>query len=239
MHLSKRACAPVYFGPEIIRDSALKKLKALKDLKSSGQWVDDSTIFLNRDGSFSHRVIEERSFRVCTQKVSLFMARLISASGSEAATEEQRLRNARRRLLVSLLAHAWLWGRPKVLDNRGNPVAFEDRRVLAPQDILNFLDRVRAGTASFTHEEVCGFLVDDAQEVALHEDMSKWNLRGVIACLRWDKAHNLRDGGPWCSCRLERKGLPPPYDEVCPTKISLWRSTEGKTLGCEVEMPKA
>jgi hypothetical protein len=210
MHPSRRLCAPVYFGPQTIRDSALKKLNALE---ISQQWVDDSTIFLNEDGSFSHKVIKEGSFKVHTQKVSLFMANLFSLS--KTSKEEQRLYNARRRLLVSLLAHAWLWGRPRVLDNRGNPVAFEERRVLAPQDILDFLGKVRARKASCTYKEIHDFLVH-MQEVALHEDTSKWNITGVIACLRWDKSHNLHNGGPWCSCRLEKKGLPPPYHEVCP-----------------------
>ncbi|EWG46568.1 hypothetical protein FVEG_15992 [Fusarium verticillioides 7600] len=210
---NRRLCAPVYFGPETIRDSALKWLKALQNIKSSQQWVDDSTIFLNEDGSFSHKVIKEGSFKVHAQKVSLFLTNLFSPS--KASKEEQRLQNARRRLLVSLLAHAWLWGRPRVLDDRGNPVAFKEREVLAPEDILDFLGKARARKASYTHKDIHDFL-SHIKVVALHEDMSKWNITGVIACLRWDQSHNLHNGGPWCSCRLEKKGRPPPYDEVCP-----------------------
>ncbi|KAI3561733.1 hypothetical protein IWW34DRAFT_825353 [Fusarium oxysporum f. sp. albedinis] len=222
MHSRKRLCAPIYFEPQTIKDSALKKLDALQSLERSQEWVDDSTIFLNEDGSFSHEVIEEGSFNARTQKVSLFMAKLFSSPRSEDSKEELRLRRARRRLLVSLLAHAWLWGRPRVLDNSGNPVPFDGRTVLDPQAILNFLAAVRARKASCTYEEIRKFLEVDVQEVALREDTSKWNITGVIACLRWDKSHNLRDGGPWCSCRLEKKDLPPPYHEACRTKPSVW-----------------
>ncbi|EXL63985.1 hypothetical protein FOPG_19745 [Fusarium oxysporum f. sp. conglutinans race 2 54008] len=63
MHSNKRACAPIYFEPQTIKDSALIKLDALQSLKQSQEWVDDSTIFLNEDGSFSHEVIEEGSFK--------------------------------------------------------------------------------------------------------------------------------------------------------------------------------
>ncbi|KAI8397186.1 hypothetical protein FOFC_20458 [Fusarium oxysporum] len=222
MHSNKRACAPIYFEPQTIKDSALIKLDALQSLKQSQEWVDDSTIFLNEDGSFSHEVIEEGSFKARTQKVFLFMAKLFSSPGSEDSKEELRLRRARRRLLVSLLAHAWLWGRPKVLDNRGNPVAFDERKVLAPQDILNFFRKVRARKRSYSYDDIRYFLEHDLKEVDLHKDTSKWHIMGVVACLRWDKSHNLHDGGPWCSCRLETKGHPPPYHEACPTKPSVW-----------------
>jgi hypothetical protein len=179
------------------------------------------------------------------------MANLVCSPGDKVSPEEQRLHLGRRQLVVSLLAYAWLWGRPKVLDNRGNPVAFEKRRVLAPQAILDFLDKVRAGKASCTDEEIRNFLLK-VPEVHLHEDTSKWNVTGLIACLRWDKSHDLHDGGPWCSCRLERDLFPPPYGEVFPTKspnfgvagqLRHWlfcgNSKEEKRAGCEVEMPKA
>ncbi|KAH7207440.1 hypothetical protein DER44DRAFT_663384 [Fusarium oxysporum] len=225
MHPSKRLCAPIYFEPQTMRDSALKKLDALENLKLSQQWVDNS-IYLNEDGTFSHQVLEERSVQVYTQKASLLIAKLFSSLGSKDLKEaprlqEQRLRNARRQLLVSLLAHAWLWGRPKVLDNKGNSVAYKERRVLAPQDILNFFAEVRAHKASYTYKEIQHFLDKRIQEVALHKDTSKWNVTGVVACLRWDKSHNLHNGGPWCSCRLEKKP-PPPYQEVPLNNGSAW-----------------
>jgi hypothetical protein len=224
MHPSKRLCAPIYFEPQIIKDSALKKLKAIENLKLTQQWINNS-IYLNEDGTFSHQVLEERSVQVYTQKASLRIATLFSLLGSKDSKEaprlQQRLHSARRQLLVSLLAHAWLWGRPKVLDNKGNLVPFEKRRVLAPQDILNFFMKVRSHEASYTYKEVWEFLDKGIQEVALYKDTSKWNATGVIACLRWDKSHNLHNGGPWCSCRLERK-LPPPYQEVSLTNGSVW-----------------
>ncbi|KAH7201253.1 hypothetical protein DER44DRAFT_869787 [Fusarium oxysporum] len=239
MHLRKRLCAPIYFGPGIIKDSAKMKLNALENLKLSQEWVDNST-FLNEDGSFSHQVLNERSVQVYTQKASLLITTLFSSLGSKDSNEaprlqEQRLRSARRQLLVSILAHAWLWGRPKVLDNKGNLVPYEKRRVLAPQDILNFFIKVRAHEASYTYKETWEFLDKGIQEVALPEDTSKWNAIGVIACLRWDKSHNLHSGGPWCSCRLEKK-LPPPYQEV-PLNNSLAWSVDKKLPPLYQEVP--
>ncbi|KAI3571405.1 hypothetical protein IWW34DRAFT_675423, partial [Fusarium oxysporum f. sp. albedinis] len=225
MHPRKRLCAPIYFEPEIIKDSAITKLDALENLKLSQEWVN-SSIFLNEDGSFSHQVLNKRSIQVYTQKASLLITTLFYSLGSKDSEEaprlqEQWLRSARRQLLVSLLAHAWLWGRPKVLDNKGNLVPYEKRRVLAPQDILNFFMKVRAREASYTYKEVREFLDKGIQKVFLYEDISKWNATGVIACLRWDQSHNLHNGGPWCSCRLERK-LPPPYQEVSLVNGSVW-----------------
>ncbi|EWZ78177.1 hypothetical protein FOXG_20916 [Fusarium oxysporum f. sp. lycopersici 4287] len=219
MRPNKGACAPVYFEPQIIKDSALTKLDALENNQSSLQWVDGSAIFLKEDGSFSDLLIEEGSLRVRTQQAFLSMARLFSSRGKE----EQTLHHARRRLLVSLLAHSWLWGRPKVLDTEGNPVAFKERRVLDPQNILNFLAQVRARKESCTYDKVKDLLLQ-AEDIALHKDMSKWNITGVIACLRWDKSHDIPGEGPWCSCRLKKKGPPPPYHEALQTKTSVWSS---------------
>ncbi|KAH7201151.1 hypothetical protein DER44DRAFT_812042 [Fusarium oxysporum] len=233
MHPRKRLCAPIYFEPEIIKDSAITKLDALENLKLSQEWVNNS-IFLNEDGSFSHQVLNKRSFQVYTQKASLLITTLFSSVGSKDSKEaprlhEESLRSARRQLLVSLLAHAWLWGRPKVLDNNGDLVPYEKRRVLAPQDILNFFMKVRTHKASFTYKEVREFLDKGIQKVTLYEDTSKWNATGVIACLRWDQSHNLHNGGPWCSFTLNNglawpvdKKLPPPYQEVSLVNGSVW-----------------
>jgi hypothetical protein len=249
MHPNKLSCAPIYFGPQEIRKAALIKLETLEALKLHRQWIGDSILFLNKDGSFSHKVTEEASFKARTQKASFFIANLFSSPGYKTSPKEQRLYVAQRQLLVSLLAHAWLWGRPKVLDNEGNYVAFEERQVLAPQNILDFLGRVQEG--SCTYKETQKFL-ENAPAIFLHEDTSKWNIMGVIACLRWDKSHDLHDGGPWCSCRLERDRFPPPYHEVCLNKgpnlgvvrrFRHWlihsNSKEEKRAGCESEMAKA
>jgi hypothetical protein len=226
MYPSKIYCAPIYRDYKQIRQAAqdaLEDLEAPEDSKLR-QWVDTSTIFLNKDGSFSPEMIDKRSFRgralEVSQKASLFMVNLFSSQRFKASEEEeQRLHHARRRVLVSLLAHAWLWGRPNVLDNHGNPVAFKDRRVLAPEDILKFLSNTRVHTARCGCENVQDFL-EKLQDVSLHEDTSKWNMMGVIACLRWDKSHDLYEDGPWCSCRLKKELFPPPpsYHEVCLTK---------------------
>jgi hypothetical protein len=216
MYPNKISCAPIYLGPQEVRHAALEGLEALEDSKLR-QWVDTSTIFLNKDGSFSLKVIDEGSFRARMLKASLFMVNIFSSPRLKASEEQQRLHRARRRLLVSLLAHAWLWGRPKVLDNHGNPVAFEDRRVLAPEDILEFLSDTRVHTTPCRCENIRGFL-EKVQDVSLFKDTSKWNMMGVIACLKWDKSHNLHAAGPWCSCRLEKEFYPPSYHEVYLTK---------------------
>lgn len=208
---------------------ALEDLEAPKDSKLC-QWVDASTIFLNKDGYFSFKMIDERSLRVHTLKASLFMLNLFSSPRLKASEEEQqRLHHARRKLLVSVLAHAWLWGRLKVLDNNGKPVAFENRRVLAPEKILEFLSDTRVHTMGCRCENVRDFL-KEVPPVPLREDTSKWNMMGIIACLKWDKSHNLHAPGPWCSCRLEQETpspppyleqetlSPPPYHEVYLTK---------------------
>jgi hypothetical protein len=250
MHPNKITCTPIYRQPQEIRDEALLKLMELDALERSGQWVDDASLFLKKGGSFSHRELEEGSFKVCTQKASCFMANLVSPSRQKASPEERLLMSGRG-LLLSLLAHAWLWTRPKVLDDKGDPVAFEERRVLAPQAILDFLGEVRAHKVSCTYKEIWKFLMT-VQEIPLHEDTSKWNATGVIACLRWDRSHNERNGGPWCYCRLEKDLFPPPYHEVCATnspnlgvarRFSHWlfgdNSKEEKITGCKAEMTKA
>jgi hypothetical protein len=224
MYSNKIFCAPIYRDYEHIRHAALRVLKDLEALEDSKlpQWVDASTIFLNKDGSFSPEMIDKRSFRgralEASQKASLFMVNLFSSQRFKASEEEeQRLHHARRRLLVSLLAHAWFWERRKVLDKDGNPVAFKNRKVLAPKDILQFLSDTRVHTSRCRCENVRDFL-EKLQEVSLYKDTFKLNMMGVIACLRWDKAHNLSVEGPWCSCRLEKESFPPSYHEVCLTK---------------------
>jgi hypothetical protein len=224
MYPNKTFCAPIYLEPpEMVRAAlwALEDLEAPEDSKLR-QWIDASTIFLNEDGYFSLEMIDKRSFRgralEASQKASLFLVNFFSSPKPKASEEEeQRLHHARRRLLISLLAHAWLWGRPKVLDNNGNPVAFGKRRVLAPKDILKFLSDTRTHTTNCRCENVRDF-VEKLQDVSLHEDTSKWNMMGVIACLRWDKSHDLYEEGPWCSCRFEKESFPPSYHEVCLTK---------------------
>ncbi|KAH7208448.1 uncharacterized protein BKA55DRAFT_720238 [Fusarium redolens] len=251
MHPNKISCAPIYLTPQEVKRSALIKLEALETLNLHRQWVDNSAIFLNKDGSYSHKVVDKGSLQMHIQTAYFSMASFIYSPGCKVSPEEERLQNARRHLLVSILAHAWLWGRPKVLDNQGNFVAFEKRQVIAPQDILDFFGKVRAHEANYTYEEIQKFLVN-AQEVPLHLDKSKWNLTGFIACLRWDNLHNLyHNGGPWCSCRLEKDRYPPPYYETFPTKGAyfgiarrfrhwLFRgNNERGRAGCEVGMTKA
>ncbi|WJG35856.1 uncharacterized protein FOBCDRAFT_242065 [Fusarium oxysporum Fo47] len=191
MRRSKELCAPIYFTPQEVKNSALDKLEALEALRLSRQWVDNSAIYLQKDGSFSHEVAKRGGLQTHLQTAYLSVASFISPPGYQDSPEEERLRNARRHLLVSILAYAWLWRRPKVLDHQGNLVAFEQRQK---------------------------FLFN-AQEVPLHLDKSKWNITGFFACLRWDNLHNLRRvGGPWCSCRMEKDCYPPPYYNTSPTK---------------------
>lgn len=209
MHPKKITCTPIYIEPQDMKNAAFEALKALRLCR---QWVDNSTLLLNKDGSFSHKAIKEGSFKVRIQKASFSLGILLSSSRYKTLPEERRLHIGGRQLLISLLAHAWLWGRPKVLDKEGNLVAFEKRQVLAPQAILDFLSK-----ATYTYQEIWKFLAE-IKTVPLHKDTSKWNLIGVIACLRWDRSHNQPHGGPWCCCRLEKYSFPPPYYEVCPTK---------------------
>ncbi|KAJ0134782.1 Uncharacterized protein HZ326_22167 [Fusarium oxysporum f. sp. albedinis] len=240
MRRSKELCAPIYLTPQEVKISALNKLEALEALSLNRQWVDNSAIFLRKDGTFSHEVAKRGGLQTLIQTAYLSKKK-----------DYEMLRNARRQLLVSILAHAWLWGRPKVLDNQGNLVAFEKRPVIAPQDILDFFDRVRAHEASYTYEEIQKFLFN-AQEVPLHLDKSKWNITGFFACLRWDNLHNLRRvGGPWCSCRMEKDCYPPPYYNNSLTKgpylglaqrLGHWLlrgNKERGRAGCQAEMTKA
>jgi hypothetical protein len=215
-------CAPIYCGPQEMRDAVIRELESLENLKPV-PWLVASTVFLNKDGSFSLKVIDERSLKIGMQKVSSFMVNLFYSPSRKVPEEQQRLHYARRRLLISLLAHAWLWRRHKVLDNQGNPVAFEDRRVLAPEDILNFLKDTQVHTGRCRCENVIGFL-EKVQEVPLLEDTSKWNVMGVTACLWWDKSHDLRKHdvhkGPWCSCRLENANRLPTLSFAGPTMVT-------------------
>jgi hypothetical protein len=199
-------CAPVYCGPQEMRDAITRALESLENLKPV-PWLVASTIFLDKDGSFSLEETDERSLKMGVHKVASFMVNLFYSPRLKVPEEQQRLHYARRRLLISLLAHAWLWRRHKVLDNQGNPVAFEDRRVLAPEDILKFLKDTQVHTRRCRCEKVIDFL-EKVQELPLLEDTSKWNAMGVTACLWWDRSHDLRKHdvhkGPWCSCRLEK-----------------------------------
>jgi hypothetical protein len=215
MQPNKIACAPIYIEPEQMREKASNALKALKHC---GQWIDDSTLLLNEVGSFSHKAMEDDSFKVRTQKASFFLANLVSPPGYTVKPEEQRVYIGGRRLLISLVAHAWLWARPEVLDSKGNPVNVEKRRVLAPQEILDFLGSLRPCKDGCTYDKISSF-VESLSVVSVHGDTSKWNLTGVIACLKWDKAHDLHNGGPWCSCRLrKKKNFPPSYHDIYTTQ---------------------
>lgn len=138
-----------------------------------------------------------------------------------------------------------------MFDNEGNPVAFGERRVLAPQYILDFLSSIRARKDRCIYERIRKFL-EGLETVPLHEDTSKWNITGIIACLRWDRSHNLHNREPWCYCRLEKYLSPPPYHEICLTnspnlgvvrRFRYWllggNSKEGKRVGYKAEMTKS
>ncbi|KAI3571738.1 hypothetical protein IWW34DRAFT_811682 [Fusarium oxysporum f. sp. albedinis] len=239
MRRSKELCAPIYLTPQEVKISALNKLEALEALSLNRQWVDNSAIFLRKDGTFSHEVAKRGGLQTLIQTAYLSVASFISPPGYQDSPEEERLRNATK------------CSSPKVLDNQGNLVAFEKRPVIAPQDILDFFDRVRAHEASYTYEEIQKFLFN-AQEVPLHLDKSKWNITGFFACLRWDNLHNLRRvGGPWCSCRMEKDCYPPPYYNNSLTKgpylglaqrLGHWLlrgNKERGRAGCQAEMTKA
>lgn len=108
MHPNKISCTPVYIHPKKVKEEAFIKLAELEALELSGRWVDDSTFFLNENGSFSHKVIEEGSLKARTQKASFLMANLVSSPERKASSEIQKLHIVGRGLLVALLAHAWL-----------------------------------------------------------------------------------------------------------------------------------
>ena len=217
MHHNRRGCAPIYVEPEVLRDLAIKTLDKIKDPEMGPKWVHDSNLYLTRNGFFSYGMTREGSVKVHTQKAILFLTNLVWSPRPEVPLEEQRLQQrlgrARRQLVVSLLAHAWLWGRPKVLDNQGNPKSFEERWVLSPQMILDFLDGVRTLKTTCTDEDVRQ-LIEGVPKIPLHKDRSKWSVTGLVACLRWDKCHDGHNGGPWCSCRLKKEDSPPPYNDV-------------------------
>jgi hypothetical protein len=219
-----------------MREAVLQKLEALKNLQSV-PWINPSTIFLNREGLFLLKATDEGSLKFRVQKKFLSMVNLFHSSGFDTSERQQRLHYARRKLLISLVAHAWLWGRPEVWDSQGNPVASQNRGVLAPEDILRFLRDIRVHREACPCEDIRGFL-ETVREVPLLEDTSKWNVMGITACLWWDKLHDSEEG-TWCSCcigpglksemtgaiDLARESLPPyheaclpPYYQVCPVE---------------------
>ncbi|KAH7231145.1 hypothetical protein BKA59DRAFT_461431 [Fusarium tricinctum] len=234
--LRKMLCAPIYREPQEMREAILQKLESLKNLQSV-PWINPSTIFLNKKGLFLLKATDEGSLKFRVQRRILNMVNLFHTSGFDTSERQRRLHYARRKLLISLVAHAWLWERPEVWDNQGNPVASQNRKVLAPEDILKFLRDTRVHREGCPCEDIRGFL-KTVREVPLLEDTSKWNVMGVTACLWWDKLHDL-EGGIWCSCCIGpglKSGMtgaidlarerPPPYQEaylppyyqVCPVK---------------------
>lgn len=219
-----------------MKEAILQKLESLRNLQSVPR-INPSTIFLDNEGLFLLKATDKGSLKFRMQKKVLSMVNLFHKSGLNTSEREQRLHHARRRLLISLVAHAWLWGRPQVWENQGNLVASQNRKVLAPEDILKFLRDIRVHREGCGCEDIRAFL-ETVREVPLLEDTSKWNIMGVTACLWWDKLHDSK-GGLWCSCcigpglkfgmtgaiDLARESLPPyqevflpPYHQVCPVK---------------------
>jgi hypothetical protein len=212
---TKMLCTPIYHEPHEIREAVIKQLELLKNLQPV-PWISPSTIFLNRDGNFSLKLIDERSLKARMQKKFLSIVNLFHFLNT--SERQQRLHYAQRRLLISLIAHIWLWERPGVLDSQGNPVASHDMRVLAPEDILKYLRDTRVHREGCPCGDLRGFL-ETVREVPLVEETSKWNAMGVSACLWWDQLHDSEEG-IWCSCRM--RGVtdlalknPPPYHEAC------------------------
>ena len=231
----KVLCAPIYRKPHEMREAVLEKLKSLKNLQSV-PWINPSTIFLSKEGLFLLKATDEASLKFRVQEKFLSIVNLFHSRGN-ISQRERRLHYAQRRLLISLVAHAWLWGRPKIWDSQGSPVAPQNRTVLAPEDILRFLRDTRIHTEDCPCKDIQGFL-ETVREVPLLEDTSKWNIIGVTACLWWDRLHDSEEG-TWCSCcispelrsgmtgaiNLPRESLPPyqevylpAYLEVCPVK---------------------
>ncbi|QKD50463.1 uncharacterized protein FOBCDRAFT_125967 [Fusarium oxysporum Fo47] len=231
----KTLCVPIYRQPHEVKEAAKKKLESLTNL-SSVPWINPSTIFFNNEGLFSLKATNNSFLKVHVQQKLLSVVNLFHSPECTTSEREQRLHYARRRLLISIMAHAWLWGRPKVLDSQGNPVALQDIKVLAPERILAFLRDTRIHREGCPCEDIQGFL-ETVQEVPLPKDKSRWNMMAFTACLWWDNLHDLEDG-MWCSCRigpgrqsmtnaidLARESLPPyheaylpPYYQVCPVE---------------------
>ncbi|KAH7200909.1 hypothetical protein QL093DRAFT_2087958 [Fusarium oxysporum] len=209
----KMLCAPIYREPDEMKEALLNKMKLLQSLQPV-PWISPSTIFLKRDGLFLLKANNEGSLKVRIQKKLISMVNFFHSS-IDASERQQRLHYARRRLLISVLAHAWLWGRPNVLDSQGNPIAFQDRMVLAPEDILRFLRDTRSHREGCPCEDLQGFL-KTVREVPLPEDTSKWCAMGVTACLWWDKLHDSVED-IWCSCRATGGSLPPYQEAYLPS----------------------
>jgi hypothetical protein len=245
----KMLCAPIYRKPQEMREAILQKLESLKNLQSV-PWINPSTIFLNKEGLFLLEAVDEGSLTFRVQKKLLAMANLFHSPGSDTSERQRRLHYARRRLLISLVAHAWLWERPKLWDGQGNPVASQNKIVLAPEDILKFLRDTRVHREGCPCEDIRGFL-ETVREIPLVKDTSKWNVMGVTACLWWDKLHDLK-GGIWCSCCIGsslRSGMPgtigltqdspppyheaelPPYNQNCPVKGQGKEGSKGEMVG--------
>jgi hypothetical protein len=195
--LKKKLCAPIYLPPQEMKDAVLMTLKAFES-HNPVPLIEASSIYLNQDGSFHFKETDKGSFRMHIEKASLFIANLFSSSESKVSEKHQRLHYARRKLLISILIHAWLWERHEVFDNQGNSIPYQYRKVLAPKDILNFLHTTRGHQEPCSCENIQGFL-ERVQEVTLFEDKSRWNITGVTGCLLWDKLHDIHKG-LWCSC---------------------------------------
>jgi hypothetical protein len=199
------ACAPVYREPEEVRRAALEALDAFESLDPR-MWVDCDYMPPKRDGSLHYNMRDKQSWKVRGLKLGLAGFNLLGPSRLKISSEEMRLGLARRGVLLSVLMHTQLWMRGNVLNERGEPVASEDKKVLSPDSIFDFFNEVRATNGRYDFEKVRD-LLEKMPVVAIPRDTSHWSEVGLPVVFRlWDMRH-AANGDLWCTCNLRKEML--------------------------------
>lgn len=193
-------CAPVYREPEEVRRSALEALDTFESLDPQ-VWAKGGFMPLKKNGSFHYEVRDKRSFGVCFIKTVFAVCNLVYPARLKMSSEVVRVHFARRSVLIALLMHTLLWMRDGVINDLGERVKPEDKRVLSPDSILNFIKGAQ-NTDGRYHLEKVRDLLEKMPVIAIPRDTSHWTLVELPILVKvWDMEHFM-GGDLWCKCNL-------------------------------------
>lgn len=196
-------CAPVYREPEEVRRAALEALDTFESLDPQ-LWAKGDYMPLKRDGSFQYGVKDKRSFSVYYLRTAVAVCNVVNPPRLKMSSEEVRVHLARRSVLIALLVHTLLWMRDGVTNDRGELVRAEDKMVLSPGCILDFIKAARETDGRYHLDKVRN-LLEKQPVVAIPRDTSHWKVVDLPLSIQiWDMQHSI-DGDLWCSCNLRKK----------------------------------